>query len=210
MASLTKEDMFSKEYWRAICPNLHVDDAAFKKSVLGKGGKGKVGGPCCSAESCAEVRARLLAEGFASLDPNQIAWRVPAAALAEGILQLKEHGWPASMIGIYDEAWAMGLDAAFMMEVRTAPHTTPDSSRHHATRHAPHTPRHTPLTTHHTPLHAPTGSRLLAFMMGHTMGAGGDGQPAEHGPGGLQRLRSRAHRRLLTAPRPPGTCPLIV
>ncbi|CAK0889907.1 unnamed protein product, partial [Prorocentrum cordatum] len=69
--------------------------------------------------ACAGVRARLLEEGFAALAPAELRWSVSVEALARGAVALESFGWPATFLLMYDEAWAMGADAARLMAEAT-------------------------------------------------------------------------------------------
>jgi len=99
------DSLFSASYWRRVCPGLSVEDDAFQAGI--KGRREDV----ASSSDCAEVRARLLEEGFAALRPSSVRWSVDVAALVEGVTALQRHGWPASFITVFDETWAMALDA---------------------------------------------------------------------------------------------------
>eukprot|EP01051_Picozoa_sp_SAG22_P032778 SAG22_NODE_14008_length_388_cov_0.615917_1_plen_71_part_10 len=64
-AALTLDRMFSAEYWREICPHLHVADAAKQADLLA------AASPCCCSDKAAgTVRQRLIDEGYASLKPD--------------------------------------------------------------------------------------------------------------------------------------------
>ena len=85
----------SDEFWRALCPGLHVNDAAFKASCL----------PLrLPDEDVARCRAQLLADGFFTLPPTALEWAVSLKAMRIGVRRLIARGWPASMLLIYDEA----------------------------------------------------------------------------------------------------------
>jgi len=108
----TPESVASAEYWRRVCGHLHVDDANFQKQEA-------PGREVASADACADVRDRLIEEGYAALPPSSLRWRVPVAALREGILALERHGWPATFIIMFDEAWVMNQDVADIMSKAT-------------------------------------------------------------------------------------------
>ena len=63
--------------------------------------------PLACPKVCGKVKQRLLEEGFACLEPQQLRWVVPVERLAQGVYDLEKHGWPPSFISLYDEAWAM-------------------------------------------------------------------------------------------------------
>lgn len=113
-ASLTLDQMFSADYWRAICPHLHVDSEAKQADLLA------AAAPCCCSDTAAAaVRRRLIDEGYASLKPDAVRWSTPVEDLAHGARCLAEHGWPATALAIYDESWALGRDAAELMRRAT-------------------------------------------------------------------------------------------
>ncbi|CAE7674475.1 unnamed protein product [Symbiodinium sp. CCMP2456] len=110
----TQESIFSASYWRQLCPELHVEDKSFQAEVLARDGRS-----VAAVSDCREVRARILEEGFAALSPAQLSWTAPVGRLAQGVLQLEQHGWPATFIALYDEAWAMARDAGAVMREAT-------------------------------------------------------------------------------------------
>ena len=108
-------EVFSAEYWRDICPHLHVGDEAAQMSLLASASDGA----CCSTSKTQAVRSRLIAEGYAHLLPNDVRWSTPVDGLAEGARCLARHGWPATALSVYDEAWSLGRDAAELMKQAT-------------------------------------------------------------------------------------------
>lgn len=113
-AALTLGRVFSADYWREICPHLHVADAAKQADLLGA-----AAACCCSDTAAGGVRQRLIDEGYASLKPDVVQWSTPVDQLAQGARCLAEHGWPATALAIYDESWALGRDAAELMRRAT-------------------------------------------------------------------------------------------
>merc|ERR1719503_450143 len=108
LATLTSPD-----YWRKVCPGLHVNDSEWQTSILAKRKE------VTSRSDCADVRTRLLEDGYSSLPPTSFRWTVETRKLADGILALETCGWPATFISIYDEAWVMALDASEVMKEAT-------------------------------------------------------------------------------------------
>eukprot|EP00933_Yihiella_yeosuensis_P028133 TRINITY_DN21938_c0_g1_i1.p1 TRINITY_DN21938_c0_g1~~TRINITY_DN21938_c0_g1_i1.p1 ORF type:complete len:471 (-),score=110.53 TRINITY_DN21938_c0_g1_i1:183-1595(-) len=112
-AASLEEKVTSIDYWRKLCPQLHVEDEAFKARMVAA--KHEAAGQ----KSCKTVEQRLVEEGFAYLPTEDVQWSIDVRAMARGILTLEEHGWPPTFIAMYDEAWAMGLDAASIMKQAT-------------------------------------------------------------------------------------------
>lgn len=112
--ALTVDRLFSADYWRKICPHLHVNDATKQAELLAKPPP-----RCCSDDAAANVRQRLIDEGYASLKPDAVRWSAPVEELAQGARCLAEHGWPATALAVYDESWALGHDAAELMHRAT-------------------------------------------------------------------------------------------
>ena len=106
--------MMSADYWRAICPHLHVGDAAAQARLLAASAA-----CCCSDGDAQTARRRLIDEGYASLHPEALQWSTPVMALAEGARCLAAHGWPATALAVYDESWALSRDAAELMRRAT-------------------------------------------------------------------------------------------
>mmetsp|Transcript_65049 Transcript_65049/g.172262 ORF Transcript_65049/g.172262 Transcript_65049/m.172262 type:complete len:429 (-) Transcript_65049:16-1302(-) len=96
----------SVEYWRGLCPKLHVDELALKS---------KPSGQAADDGCCQHVRTRILDEGFAALPPSSLCWSTAVSSLAEGALELERHGWPPTFLAVYDEAWLLARDATEMM-----------------------------------------------------------------------------------------------
>lgn len=109
--SQSLEQLLSADYWRQLCPQLHVEDKNYQDRLLQKAPT--------AADACREVRAGILEEGFASLQPSQVHWSVQVSQLAEGIFELERQGWPPTFIAMYDEAWVMAKDAQEIMRLAT-------------------------------------------------------------------------------------------
>ena len=96
----------SDEYWRALCPNLHVNDTSFKESCK----------PLrLPEEIVSRCRRQLLEDGFFTLPPDALDWAVSLKAMRIGVRRLIKHGWPASMLLVYDEAWAIAHQLSLLM-----------------------------------------------------------------------------------------------
>eukprot|EP00435_Cladocopium_sp_Y103_P055517 s1143_g18.t1 len=123
MANLQKsqslEQLLSADYWRQLCPQLHVEDKNYQDRLLQKAPKGPTAADAALTDACREVRAGILEEGFASLQPSQVHWSVQVSQLAEGIFELERQGWPPTFIAMYDEAWVMAKDAQEIMRLAT-------------------------------------------------------------------------------------------
>ena len=111
MAGPELAELFTPEYWRTICPHLHVSDPAAQRDLLAAASD-----CCCSDAAAGATRQRLIDEGYAALTPEALQWSAPVGALAEGARRLAAAGWPATALAVYDESWALARDAARMME----------------------------------------------------------------------------------------------
>eukprot|EP00927_Polykrikos_kofoidii_P047942 TRINITY_DN42210_c0_g1_i1.p1 TRINITY_DN42210_c0_g1~~TRINITY_DN42210_c0_g1_i1.p1 ORF type:complete len:472 (+),score=74.41 TRINITY_DN42210_c0_g1_i1:41-1417(+) len=113
-ASLQSVDtILTVDYWRSVCPSLHVADDAF---IAGAAAAKEAPASCLHSD---QVRKRLVDEGFASLPSESLTWSVNVATLAAAALELDRLGWPATFLAIYDEVWIMAGDAARLMERAT-------------------------------------------------------------------------------------------
>ena len=96
----------SASFWRKLCPGLHVGDADFLA-------------PCnpiiLSPDRLAQLRDQLDADGFFSLSPDDLPWTPSLKAMRIGVRRLIKQGWPASMLLVYDEAWAMAHQISTIM-----------------------------------------------------------------------------------------------
>ena len=89
------------EYWRQLCPWLHVADQKYQKTFLESLEKE-------NAENMSSVddgaKARFRQEGYTTLTT---VGKHLAESLARAAVRLQECGWPASFMIIYDEAFAL-------------------------------------------------------------------------------------------------------
>jgi len=108
--------LFSPDYWRRLCPGLHVDCLA--SGDLAKRSRPHASSPA-SAADCTVVRRRLIDEGYAALPSSRLNWSVSLADLANGIVALERNGWPPTFIAIYDEVWTLAQDATQIMQSAT-------------------------------------------------------------------------------------------
>eukprot|EP00439_Symbiodinium_sp_Y106_P087445 s228_g54.t1 len=110
-----------------LCPELHVEDKSFQAEVLARDGRSVAAVSDCRRKgeaaridtgiaSCLSPPVQVR---FAALSPAQLSWTAPVGRLALGVLQLEQHGWPATFIALYDEAWAMARDAGAVMREAT-------------------------------------------------------------------------------------------
>jgi len=89
------------EYWRALCPELHVDDEAFTDSVRAMSDVGSGG-------FAQDVRARIIEQGFVKIPREKLRWRTTNhRLLASAAMRLMQHGWNPTWLLAYDEAWAV-------------------------------------------------------------------------------------------------------
>ena len=91
--------MLKPGYWRRICPQLHVSDASYQRTVA----------PLPAAEDvAADARERVLRDGFTKIPAACLRWKsVKSRDLALGVVQLMQHGWNPSFLLMFDEAWAV-------------------------------------------------------------------------------------------------------
>ena len=100
------------EYWRALCPELHVDDDAFIDSVRAMSDVGSGNG------FARDVRARIIERGFTKIPSHKLPWRTTNhRVLARAAMRLMQHGWNPTWLLAYDEAWAVASElSAFVFE----------------------------------------------------------------------------------------------
>ena len=98
---LPVETVASADYWKRLCPRLHVGDVAFCAAC---GSTARIG-----ASERAAMRARLIEDGYYTTPPDG-GWLPSAVSLPDvrdGMRRIVEVGWPATMILMFDEAWAI-------------------------------------------------------------------------------------------------------
>ena len=97
----------SSVFWRKICPDLHVGDSEFLRACHPLD---------LPASKLARLRAQLIADGFITLTPDELPWASSLEAMRKGVRRLTRRGWPASMLLVYDEAWAMAHQLSSLMQ----------------------------------------------------------------------------------------------
>lgn len=110
--------VMSADYWRKLCPMLHVEDAAFQDRALGvhshlESFQSKLKG------SFDEYTRRLNADGYFSIPSTSMPWSescVDFSELVRGVKCLMSHGWAPTFLAVYDEIWVITKYLARMME----------------------------------------------------------------------------------------------
>ena len=85
-------------YWRRLCPELHVADEDWCAAHMEPA--------ALSAARREELQQDLRNQGFFILSPEELRWdEPPMRALCAAAAALRAHGWPATLLLMYDEAW---------------------------------------------------------------------------------------------------------
>ena len=93
-------------YWRKLAPGLHLGDAGFQAGCAPL---------TLPSARLAELRHELLTEGLFTLHPTELPWASSLKAMRIGVRRLVKRGWPASLLLMYDEAWAMAHQLSEIM-----------------------------------------------------------------------------------------------
>ncbi|KAL1520001.1 hypothetical protein AB1Y20_023482 [Prymnesium parvum] len=94
-------------YWRRLAPGLHVDDAQFASACV----------PLVLPDSrLAQLRLQLRRDGFFKLAPHEMPWSVSLTHMRRAVKRLVGRGWPASLLLMYDEVWAMAWQLSGVMQ----------------------------------------------------------------------------------------------
>eukprot|EP01062_Namystynia_karyoxenos_P047886 TRINITY_DN36295_c0_g1_i1.p1 TRINITY_DN36295_c0_g1~~TRINITY_DN36295_c0_g1_i1.p1 ORF type:complete len:382 (+),score=102.83 TRINITY_DN36295_c0_g1_i1:94-1239(+) len=93
---LTRADMLMPAYWRSACPELHCEDSAELPPPLE-----------LPPARIAELQGLLQRDGYFVLreDELQLGRCCSAAAMRDGVESLRERGWQATFLTMYDEPW---------------------------------------------------------------------------------------------------------
>jgi hypothetical protein len=86
---------FDADFWRAICPKLHIRDnnSAAPPFQL-------------ASNKITGLKQRISHDGYFKLPPSkELDWSANIADVAQGIAQLVERGLPASFVFVFDEPW---------------------------------------------------------------------------------------------------------
>ena len=118
--------MLKPGYWRKLCPQLHVMDAAYQAGVepMRGGGWGGGGGDedddDGDVDVASEARERILRDGYVKIPAEMLRWKsVNHRRLALGVVQLMQHGWHPSFLLMYDEAWAVAHELSDIIQAAT-------------------------------------------------------------------------------------------
>lgn len=119
--------MLDANYWRALCPQLHVSDAAFSTKAA-RAVFNFVDDPdtvyapphlpAPELQGCFlrdrfcdprdELRFGMDRDGYVAMPAGEkLPWLVDLEALSSGVKALIDAGWPPMMLTVYDECWAM-------------------------------------------------------------------------------------------------------
>lgn len=98
MGSEAVEMLEDAEFWRRLCPGLHVSspdstEACTRTFRL-------------SEERAAKLKTAMKCDGCFTWSPEDL-WAADLSALARGVEELCTAGLPSSFIWVYDEAWMM-------------------------------------------------------------------------------------------------------
>eukprot|EP00941_MAST-03F_sp_MAST-3F-sp1_P002928 g2928.t1 len=106
-------------YWRDLNPSLHVCDALFQKQVVPFSKVDKLSHeerygtvPGCPT-GWNGLRHRMEKDGYFSVE--DLPWTANITDVKKGIENLLLHGWPATFILVYDEAWALAKEVSELM-----------------------------------------------------------------------------------------------
>eukprot|EP00803_Ostreobium_quekettii_P009772 evm.model.scf_316.1 EVM.evm.TU.scf_316.1 scf_316:5447-7886(-) len=106
----TAQSVLDPNYWRRVCPSLHVDDAALQASAA----------PLpADPIGCANLRQRINLDGYAQISAADLPWSSGVGPMADGVAQLQAQGWPPSFVAIFDEAWLMASEISAIIEAAT-------------------------------------------------------------------------------------------
>jgi hypothetical protein len=111
---VTEANLMSPDYWRALCPQLHVCDAGFMRA------HGTPPAPHADGATAERVRDGLALDGFAIADAGVLDWALDVDALADGVRALLRAGWPATALLIFDEAWVYHAQMAKLLGAATS------------------------------------------------------------------------------------------
>ncbi len=90
------------DYWRTLCPWLHVDDKTYQDRFLASASASP--SAAAEGEDYSAHKQRLVEEGYTTMMTSDTAL---ASRLARCALRLRQCGWPASFMIMYDEVFAL-------------------------------------------------------------------------------------------------------
>jgi len=94
-------------YWRQLCPDLHVDDAAFQNAA-------EPAVPRVGDEEINTLKERMNHEGYFPCTTGMD--RVAMEELARQVVLLTQYGWPPSFLVIFDEIWRLVKRMELLMD----------------------------------------------------------------------------------------------
>ena len=103
--------MMDPEYWRKLCPELHVVDRDWQLTVV----------PMRAAEEVtSDARASIRRIGFTKIPAACLPWRsLNHRALAVAATKLVSHGWNPTWLLMYDEGWSIAHELSDVVERAT-------------------------------------------------------------------------------------------
>lgn len=104
------ETLISPDYWRALCPKLHVGDNNFLQRASKSMGL---------SLPLSDLRSLLDRDGYFIVQPESLDWQVNLQDMAEGVKRLVKHGWDPLFLAVYDEAWVMAGQLGPLIEQST-------------------------------------------------------------------------------------------
>jgi hypothetical protein len=121
------DTLSSPDYWEKICPGLHAtrstNDSNSNRSCVPESKREAV----CAAVPAArkqQLKNSFVQDGFFQVGREEVSgaqpvWHDRIKALAQGVEQLIAHGWPATFIYVFDEAWAVVDDMTALLGTRS-------------------------------------------------------------------------------------------
>lgn len=106
-------------YWRALAPELHVADAEFQRRHLAAG-SGSGGSQLLNLtdDLIQRLRQRFIRDGYVHLD-ERLPWATAVRDLAHAVEALRDAGWPAAFLQLYDEAWLVAEQLRELLRLTT-------------------------------------------------------------------------------------------
>lgn len=93
----TLDSVFHEQYWKSICPDLHVNDKNFQNDASSVFP--------LSTEKKQSFKSGLTNEGYFTLLSE--CKDINMEKLASNVARLMQYGWPPSFLIIFDEIWAI-------------------------------------------------------------------------------------------------------
>lgn len=110
----TVDGVFDENYWKQLCPKLHVNDTSYQQEAL------KTLLLPLDSKTQKNYHSRLTTEGYFQVGGEERNEKfLCMEKLAKHVPKLMQYGWPPSFLIMFDELWALVYQMSEIMQKTT-------------------------------------------------------------------------------------------